>query len=89
MLEEAFRSWLSNHRPNWDGLKLDIRTIGSRISNCRTVERYEGDLDLHFDQDRLRGLLDRRKYSTVDERANRPTLHSIPIDGNFRNGVQL
>lgn len=87
MLEEAFRSWLSNHRPNRDGLKLDIRTIGSRISNCRTVERYEGDLDLHFDQDRLSGLLERLKYSTEDERANRSALHNIPIDGNIRNGT--
>src|SRR5690349_16891724 len=87
MQEEAFRSWLSKHHQNGDGLTLDIRTIGSRISNCRTIERYEGDLDLHFNQDHLRGLLERLKYSTGDERANRPPLHNIPIDGNIRNGT--
>ena len=74
MLKEAFRSWLSNHRS---------------VSNCRTVERYEGDLDLHFDQDRLRGLLKRLKYSTGDERADRPALHNIPVDGNSVMELQL
>jgi hypothetical protein len=87
MREDAFRSWLSNGRVNADGAALDARTIGSRISNCRTVERCEGDLDHQFDQDRLRSLLERLKYSTEDERSNRPARHRIPIEGNIRNGT--
>jgi hypothetical protein len=58
MKKDAFRFWLSNNRRNATGASLDARTVSSRLSNCRTVERYEGDLDLKFDQDHLRGLLD-------------------------------
>jgi hypothetical protein len=49
----------------------------------------EGDLDLQFDQDRLRGLLERLKYSIGDERADRPVLHNIPSDGNSVMELQL
>lgn len=87
MQEESFRLWLSNNRFSGDSTTLDIRTISSRISNCRTVERYEGDLDLQFDQDRLNGLIQRLKYSTEDERASQPPRHKVPINGNIRNGT--
>jgi hypothetical protein len=79
MKEDAFRLWL-------DGGSLDIRTISSRLSNCRTVERYEGDLDLQFDQDQLRSMLECLTYSAEDERQSRPARHRIPINGNLRNG---
>jgi hypothetical protein len=86
MRENAFRLWLLNHHCNGNGGSLDIRTINSRLSNCRTVERYEGDLDLQFDQDHLRSLLERLIYSTEDETQSRPARHRIPINGNLRNG---
>ena len=86
MKEDAFRLWLLNHHSNADGASLDIRTISSRLSNCRTVERYEGDLDLQFDQDQLRSLFECLTYSAEDERQSRPVRHRIPINGNLRNG---
>src|SRR5215212_3634473 len=86
MKEDAFRLWLLNHHSNADGGSLDIRTISSRLSNCRTVERYEGDLDLQFDQDQLRSLLECLTYSAEQERQSRPVRHRIPINGNLRNG---
>lgn len=52
MKEEAFRSWL-NDRRNVNGDLLDARTDSSGLANYRTVERYEGDLDSHFDDDSL------------------------------------
>jgi hypothetical protein len=58
-----------------------------RLANCRTVKRYEGDLDHHFDQDQIRSLIERLTYSTEDERRNRPARHRIPIHGNVRNGT--
>lgn len=85
MREDAFRSWLSTAPRKNNGRPLDARTVGSRFSNCRTVERYEGDLDQQFDQDHLRGLLERLKYSTEQEKQKRPAAHRIPINGSVRN----
>ena len=81
MREDEFRSWLATHR------NLSKRTIGSRISNCRTVERHEGDLDNQFEQDKLDELTRRLTYSRQDQVANKLALHNIPIDGNVYNGT--
>lgn len=81
MREDAFRSWLSSNRSYGRG------TVNSRVSNCETVEGFEGDLDEHFDQDRLRGLVEKLTYSKADERQNRPARHQIPINGNVYNGT--
>ncbi|MEA2206256.1 MAG: hypothetical protein QOE77_3032 [Blastocatellia bacterium] len=78
---EAFRAWLKNNRGYGDG------TVSSRLSNCRTVEQYEGSLDQQFEEDQLRGLLQRLAYSKYDERQNRPPRHRIPIHGNIYNGT--
>lgn len=61
-------------------------TIQNRISNCRNVENYEGDLDKHFFKDSGISLLERLAYSTADERDNLPANHKVPINGNVRNG---
>lgn len=80
MQKEKFKVWLTTNR------QLTGRTIDSRIANCRTVEKYEGDLDLHFDEDRMRDLLERLSYSTKDQRGKGSTRHKIPIKGDVRNG---
>lgn len=81
MKEDAFRSWLANSRG------YGIRTIRSRVSNCKTIESHEGDLDQLFEQDNLCGLIDKLAYSKSDEQQNQPTRHQIPIDGNLYNGT--
>jgi hypothetical protein len=81
MKEGAFRSWLSSDRNYGTG------TVNSRVSNCKTVEGCEGDLDKHFEQDRLRGLVEKLTYSKADERQNRAARHRIPINGNVYNGT--
>ena len=73
MREELLRSWLGTER------ELSAGTVGSRISNCRRVERYEGDLDTHYDADGLAGLMDRLN-------PNRPE-HNVPISGNTHSGT--
>ena len=80
MQEAQFERWLLDIRG------LSHRTVGSRLSNCRRVETYEGDLDDHFDRDRLEGLIARLAYSTTDERRNAPPRHGVPIDGDLRTG---
>jgi hypothetical protein len=81
MKKDEFRFWLSSSRGYGD------RTIGSRLSNCRTVERHEGDLDQHFEQDQLRTLIRLLTYTSADQVENSPARHKIPIDGNVYNGT--
>lgn len=73
MKEELFKVWLSGER------ELSAGTVRSRISNCKRVEHYEGDLDAHHDADGLAGLMDRLN-------AKRPE-HKVPINGNISNGT--
>lgn len=73
MKETTFRAWLEFER----GLKAS--TVGSRISNCRRVERHEGDLDAQYDADELAGVLRR-----LDPREPG---HGIPIAGDLYNGT--
>ena len=73
MREERFKVWLGVDR------KLSAGTVGSRISNCRRVEHFEGDLDGHYDADGLNGLLDRLNPGEPK--------HRIPIDGHVYNGT--
>ena len=49
------------------------------VGRCRRVERHEGDLDAHYDRDRLVGLLKRLK-------PGRPK-HKVPINGNVYGGT--
>ena len=53
--------------------------MGSRISNCRRVERHEGDLDSFYDSDELDGLLQRLNPGEPE--------HGIPIAGDMYNGT--
>ena len=78
---EQFESWLRNVEGLSEG------TIQSRMNNCKRLGRYEGDLDVYFDKDRLEGLLARLAYSTGDERNEAPPRHQVPINGNLRNGT--
>ena len=73
MKEVPFRVWLKVERG------MSAGTVGSRISNCRRVERHEGDLDAHYDSDELDGLLQRLN---PEEPA-----HGIAIAGDVYNGT--
>lgn len=80
MNETGFRSWLQNQGYN-------IGTTNSRVSNCLRVCEYEGNIDSLYRDDKCKTLLNRLTYSTSDERYGRPPRHSIPINGNVRNGT--
>lgn len=81
MQEKRFATWLENVRG------LSKPTIGSRLSNCRRVEKFEGDLDTHYAADGLAGLMDRLTFSREDERYGRKVRHGVPIDGDVCNGT--
>ena len=76
-----FETWLETVRG------LDARTIRVRISNCKRVEQFEGDLDAQFDADGLNRLIDRLTYSSEDARYERMPKHNVPIDGDIHNGT--
>lgn len=81
MQTEQFENWLRNiacHSKD---------TIRSRVSNCKRLERDEGDLDGHFDRDRMEGLLARLVYSIADEHSDAPPRHNVTINGDVRKGT--
>ncbi len=86
MTESAFRSHLRSLHGRDGQCRFNEKTIQNRISNCKNVERYEGDLDQHFDNDQCRNLLHRLTYSTADQDMKRTPSHNIPIDGDIRTG---
>ncbi len=79
MNTDKFKEWLEQK-------EYTLNTIQNRISNCRNVESYEGDLDEHFQKDYGASLIERLSYSTADERDSLPPNHKVPISGNIRNG---
>ena len=86
MMESKFGAYLRNLRRRDGRRRLQESTVKSRISNCKTVERYEGDLDQHYDRDRCGDLLQRLTYSTTNHDTYNPPDHKIPIDGDVANG---
>jgi len=81
MLENEFYNWLLEKYNHQEGVAK------ARKTNCLTVCKYEGDLDIHFEKDSCRTIIDKLSYSTEDESHNRPPRHKIPINGNIRNGT--
>jgi len=79
MKENDFFIWLQD--------RFNEHTSSSRISNCRRVEEFEGDLDNHYVTDQCKNLLTRLTYSKKDEASNRKPKHRIPINGNIYNGT--
>ena len=79
--EHAFTDWMQHQHG------LSERTCQSRLSNCRRVEVYEGDLDAHYAADGCADLLNRLSYSRDDDTAGRRVRHRIPIDGDQYNGT--
>ncbi len=80
MNESGFRNWLLSQGYN-------AGTTNSRVSNCVRVCEFEGDIDVLYANDKCKELLFRLTYTTEDERQSRQPRHSVPINGNIRNGT--
>jgi hypothetical protein len=79
MNESKFFDWLCE--------KFTGGTPSSRLANCKRVEKYEGDLDSHFERDSGFSLVEKLSYSTDDKRNNRKPKHTVPIKGDIYNGT--
>jgi hypothetical protein len=65
----------------------DEGTITAQLHRTGRVEKHHGDLDQHFAHDRLGAVLDLLRYSTDDQRRERPNPTRLPINGNLRNNL--
>jgi hypothetical protein len=79
-MENEFYDWLLIKYGNRD-------TANSRKTNCLTVCRYEGDLDVHYAKDLCLTIIGKLSYSSDDENHNRLPKHKIPIKGIIRTGT--
>lgn len=78
--ESEFRNFLA-------GVTSNVAVQRDYVARCRTVSEHEGCIFNHYQQDNCKALLDKLTYSTSDERSGAEQRHSIPIDGNIRNGT--
>lgn len=85
--DRDFELWLERHYKTPAGKPMDRRSVQSRISNCRHIAEYEGNLDEHFERDEMTGLLAKFEYGRKDEKRNLKPRHSIPIDGDLTSGT--
>src|SRR3989442_14456086 len=54
---------------------------------ARRVDQYCGNLDEHYANDRMAGLIQMLTYSSEDDRRGRQNPTPIPIEGNIRNNL--
>jgi hypothetical protein len=81
MQDILFKNWLT------DIYGMEAKAAESRTTNCRTIEKIEGDLDMHFEHDKGKYLLELLTYSRADEANNAPAKYNIPIDGVIYTGT--
>lgn len=80
MRDTEYRAWLETQ-------ELAKRSIGTKMSDARRVDQEHGDLDAHFEEDRMVSLLDTFAYSKADEAAGRANPTKLNIDGNLYNNL--
>ena len=72
-MHEGFREWLIEGG-------MSFRASGDYISRLRKLERYYGDIDLHYEKDGCASLLAEFEYSKDDMKNEREAKHRVPID---------
>ena len=80
MKEADYHQWLENR-------DYQEKTIKMQIYRARRVEKFHGDLDTHYDQDRMADVIEELKYSKDDRRSNRANPSKIPFKGDIYNNL--
>ena len=79
-MKSTYKKWLEQRR-------YAYVTVQAQIHRAKKVEECYGDLDEHYDNDRLQSVISELKYSIEDERRNRPNPSRIRFEGNIRNNL--
>ena len=79
-MNSSYQSWLEQHG-------YAAGTVQAQTYRAGRAEEYYGDLDEHYDRDQLRSVIGELKYSTADERRNKPNPSKIPFNGNTRDNL--
>jgi hypothetical protein len=87
-MRQDYEHWLEQQ-------KYESGTIAAQMHRAGRVEKHYGDLDEHYNRDRLESVISALKYTSDDRRSGRPNLLKIPFDGDvfnnlasYRNSVQ-
>lgn len=80
MNREKYKKWLEFQ-------KYSPNTVVAQLHRAGRVDECYGDLDTHFANGTLQGIIDELEYSVDDERHGRPNPSKIPFDGNIRTNL--
>ncbi len=75
-----YKGWLEERQ-------YDTATITAQLHRAGRVEDCYGDLESHYREGTLQGIIDELKYSAEDERQNKPNPSKIPFIGNARKNL--
>ena len=79
-MKSTYKKWLEERR-------YQKGTVNAQIYRAKKVEECYGDLDRHYENDRLQSVISELKYSKEDERQNKPNPSKIRFRGNIRNNL--
>ena len=79
-MRESYREWLQSQ-------KYVEGTIQAQLYRAGRVEEHYGDLDQHYDNDRLKSVITQLQYSSDDARRSKPNPTKIPIKGDVRSNL--
>ena len=79
-MKDSYKAWLEQQG-------YAAGTVHTQLYRAGRVEEFYGDLDKHYDKDRLRSVIEELKYSTEDERRNKSNPSKIPFNGNTRDNL--
>ena len=79
-MRNAYTEWIKHQG-------LADNTIQAQLHRAGRVEECYGDLDEHYDRDKLRSVIADLRYSVADSRSAKPNPSKIPFDGDTRNNL--
>lgn len=77
-MRPEYNAWLVQQR-------YDSATVQAQLYRVARVEEHYGNLDEHYDRDRLQSVIEQLRYTAEDKRRNRPNPSKIPFQGDIRN----
>lgn len=80
MNESGFRAWLEN---NYSGA-----TVQTKLFEARKLDEAYGDLDKHFEKDRLESVFDLLKYTAADRDAGKPNPTKLKLSSNLARDLR-